>query len=345
MSNFSPVRRLLILDAVIFVLAASGARSSAAPLSDSQLFYDPQQLTPDFYSRILLPDLLASNSYVDPSGGDPIVDIDILPTLKTFDYPLAYTFTQSDYLLQPNVDYFADLTAGTMTASFTKPGLYHVRTTRQSGAIGIQAILAESDLKEKTGAPNKTGPNGKLDPLPNADLFLVEESDSTMDNSAKIWRDGGRTVERVKTREETIEKIKKKSEELGRKIHVEIDGHGTSGNISTGAGKNNIAEKQIDLTSVEDFQKKIDEYVNFITFQGCSVGSGADGLKFLQILAASIGKAGAWTEEVTVNDSTHFSVSKTARFVVVPEPGTDLLAMALVTIAIGARRARGLPMN
>ena len=69
------------------------------------------------------------------------------------------------------------------------------------------------------------------------------------------------------------------------------------------------------MDSVAEFQKSIDGYVNNITFQGCSVGEGVTGKRFLQILADSIGKAGAWDRPVTVVDTNSFAVPVDAKFV------------------------------
>lgn len=303
--------------------------AQAAPINAADLFFDPNQIVADFYPRVELQDLSVSNSFQWLAGADPISGARILPVLRPGDYPASYVFSQSDYLLQPGIDYTADLTGGTLTTIFNTPGLFEVQVLRQSGLATIYTVLAEASLKEKDGAPDRIGAVKKLDPLPDADLFLVENSDSTLDDSAAIWTNGGRNVERVNSRAEVVQKIKALSEKLGRKIHVELDGHGTSGNISTGAGKLNIADKQIDLSSVEQFQKDVDDYVSNITFQGCSVGKGADGAKFLQKLADSIGHASAWDQPVTVVDRDYFVVDRSAHFVTkVPEPGTCVLFLS-----------------
>jgi hypothetical protein len=120
---------------------------------------------------------------------------------------------------------------------------------------------------------------------------------------------------------------------------------GTSGNISAGAGKKNIADKQIDLTSVAQFQKDVDKYVNKITFQGCSVGKGADGKKFLKILADSLGQASAWNQPVTVVDRSYLTIGRSANFVTkdksaLPEPGTFIAMTSGISVLIIIRRSR-----
>jgi hypothetical protein len=310
-------------------------------LSDSQLYFDPDSIVDDFYSRKYIDDLSVLNSVTWTSGTDPIIDADILPILKPGSYSVGYFFSQSDYYQTPNVDYFADLTTGTLTSTFNMPGLYHVRISRYSGSQEIVAIFAESGLKEEEGKKDKTGAAKKLDPLPNADLFLVEVRDDTMDNSAKIWENAGKNVQRVTSRQDVVNKIKQeaqKAEYGGKKIHVEIDGHGYGGYISTGGGWKKGTDYYIDINNVLDFQKEIDDYVKYITFQGCSTGKGADGGKFLSILASSIGSAGAWDEPVTVVDKKYFAVSRNANFKVVPEPSSIFLFISGLVLFLFARK-------
>ncbi|MFI4910711.1 MAG: DUF4347 domain-containing protein [Sedimentisphaeraceae bacterium JB056] len=279
---------------------------SAVLLSDSDMYFDPATITPDYYPRIYLDDLVADNDYLWFGGFNPIVDADVLPLLNEGMYPDGYSYTQADYFQVPNVDYFADITSGDLTCTFGVPGLYHVRVTRADGQAVIYAVFAETALMEKDKA-EKTSKSKKI-ALPEGDLFLAENSDSTVDNAADILENGGRDVERVDSRQEVIDKIKAKSQALGRKIHAELVGHGTNGNVSTGAGKKNIPDKQIDMSSVEAFQKEIDDYVDHITIQACKVGAGDTGKRFLKVLADSIGKAGAYDSSLIVVNKSHFAL-------------------------------------
>jgi len=297
--------------AVFGIIVLLAATAFCVDLTDPQLYLDPAGLELDFYPIINLPDLSLQNSYIWPADGDDIIDADILPILKPGQYPHGYSYSQSDYLQTPNVDYFADLTAGTLTATFLTPGLYHIRIIRTSGAQQTYALYAQAFLKG--GKAGKSGTSKKVDPVPNGDLFLVEQPDDTMDDSAKVWENNGRTVQRASSKQDVVNKIKAKSKALGRKIHVELDGHGNKGQISLGTG--NDTNHQLTLKNVAEFQKSIDDYVNHITFQGCSIGAGKKGKRFLQILADSIGKAGAWDADVTVVDANYFTVPTGAKFV------------------------------
>lgn len=313
----------------MFVLSLLALLScaQASMLSDAALFFDPDSIAPDFYPQIDFPDLALTNNYVFNVNGNPVIDVDILPVLKPGSYPSGYLFTQNDYDAVPNVDYLADLTNGTLTTTFYEPGLYHVRVTRQTGSE-IFAIFAETALEKKDGASDKTGANKKVEP-PQADLWVIDKSADKPQEATQretILTNAGQTTTKVTSRQEAIDAIKARSEELGRKIHVEFAGHGTNGNASTGAGEKNIADKQIDASSVADFQKEIDDYVNNITFWGmCSVGKGQDGKDFLKVLADSIGTASGWDSPIMRVDSTHYTVEHGATYVTIPEPVTVLM--------------------
>lgn len=330
---------------VMLILALLGCSAGAALLTDSQLYIDPASIGQDFYVHIDLGDLTAQNSYLWAAGSDPVVGAKILPVLKTNNYTSGYAFSQNDYLDQPNVDYSADLTSGNLTAQFLIPGLYHVDVMRAGGDSQIFAVFAEAGLKQEDGKPSTTGASQKM-VIPDADLILVEQRDKTLDDAAKVWAQEGKTVERTTSRQDVIDKIKAKSEALGRKIHVELDGHGYAGYISTGGGWMKGADYFLDLSNAKDFQSKIDKYVDYITFQGCSTGAGTDGAKFLKIFADSVGQVGAWDQPTGVvapsgTNKGYFTVPIGAKFVIVPEPSAlFVIACGMATMILLMRTQR-----
>ena len=326
-------KKCSFLKAALFFVVLFHASSYAVLLSDGQLYFDPATLEEADYPKVYLPDLLADNTAEWTASGDPITDADILPILKPGDYLKGYVFSQTDYLEQPNVDYWADLTAGDLTVTFHTAGLYHVRITRASSAVEIYAVFAEADYKPS--APTSTGPKKKIDPTPTADLFVVENSDTTMDNSNEIWKKNGQATERVDNVAQTVQKIKEKSKALGRKLHVELDGHGAAGIIAQGEGKSStpIPGERVDLKNAAAFQESIDDYVNHITFQGCSVGKGKKGKEFLQIMADSIGKAGAWDCPVTTVNQSHFAIPLSGKWVeVVADPKATYVIPVVINL-------------
>ncbi|GMV24538.1 MAG: hypothetical protein AMXMBFR58_05690 [Phycisphaerae bacterium] len=328
------------LCAALLAVCGMGAVATADLLSDAQLYFDPASIQPDFYSRLLLDDLASQHTITFDAGSNPVIGANILPMLRPGDYFPGYSYSQADYFHTPNSDYYADLTSGSLAASFMQPGLYHIRTYRADGQTDVFAVFAESGFKEKDGSPDRSGGEEVLDPVPDADLFIVEKSDSTIDDSAEVWTKFGKKVVRVADREAAVKAIETESNRLHRKIHVELDGHGAPANMSTGAGVKNIPSKQVDSTSVKDFCERIRKFCNYLTFQGCSVGQGTEGESFLQTIASAIGTAGAWDSEVTVIDKSGFSVSSSAKFVIkTPAPGAASLFALTTLFAVRRRRA------
>jgi len=322
----------------------------AGLLSDQQLYFDPDSFGRDFYPRVELADLAQQNQYVWSAGGDPIVGANILPSLRPGTYPPGYGFSQADYDSLPNANYFADLTGGNLTTTFQNPGVYHVRVTRQSGAQQIYALFAETALAEKDGYPDETWTNVRLADIrgtENADAYLVEQPDEGNDDGADsdaaayltaVYGLSG--VRRIQSRASAVSVIQEFSRNLGRKIHVELVGHGVPGNISTGAGTKNIPDKQIDPNSVNEFMGQIRDYVREITFISCSVGAGEVGLDFLRTFTnGGIGKAGAYTSKIYVSATTGFYAERHGIFYEIPEPSSLLLLLVTALVARSRRAA------
>ncbi|MBN1787433.1 MAG: hypothetical protein JW806_03465 [Sedimentisphaerales bacterium] len=298
----------------LFLISCSSC--FAVPLSDVELYFDPATITPDYYTKIYLEDLAMQNTVVWDANTDPVIDADILPILNEGTYTPFHVYSPSDYYHTPGIDYSADLTAGTLTATFSTPGVYHVRVTRASAASEIFCILAESYMvvPDDTPSTKKTTKTKKV-PMPDADLFVSENRDSATNNCASAYQKAGKTVKRASNQQGVIDEIKARSEALGRKIHVELNGHGVPGSISTGVGDDPNHRICFENKNVASFQKSIDKYVNHITFQGCSVGKGEKGKRFLQIMADSIGKAGAWSSDLWVIDANYFAIETPGEWV------------------------------
>ena len=304
----------LFLSISLFLLFCSSC--FAALLSDAQLYFDPATINPDYYTKIYLEDLTVQNTVVWDANSDNVIDADILPILQEGTYTPFRVYSQADYYHLPNIDYSADLTAGTLTATFVTPGIYHVRVTRAIAASEIFCVLAESYKKIADDSPSaKKSTKTKKVAMPNADLFVCENRDKAIDNSAKALTNAGRTVKRASNQQDVVDAIKARSKELGRKIHAELDGHGLGGSISTGVGDDPAHRLCLANKNVASFQKAIDKYVDHITFQGCSVGKGKDGKRFLQIMADSVGKAGAWNSDVYVINREYFAIETPGEWV------------------------------
>ncbi len=318
-------RRFCILLVMVVVALAWLSSAYGAFLRDRQLYFDPTSADFDYYQRIVLDDLTTANSHQWEAGTDPVIDADILPVLKPGTYANSYGFSQSDYYLTPNIDYKADLSNGTLTGYFFASGQYLVRVTRQSGDGQIFTVFAETGLLELPNNPDKTGPSKKISG-PSGDLILVATGDDAVDQAAENITDEGKNVQRTTGVSQTIDKIKAASQAAGKKLHVELVGHGAPGMIS-------MDDKQVDdgnligpdAADIEAFQQAIDDYVNHLSLFSCRSAQGAAGDTLLDTLAKSIGVASGWTVPITVEDG-YFNVDyrKDATMALMPEASVDL---------------------
>jgi hypothetical protein len=315
---------------VSFVLLLGSAQ--AAPLTDADLYFDPAGIVPDYYTRLELPDLTVQNTLLLQGDPNAIIGANILPMLKPGNYPKGFPFSQADYYYTPNIDYSADLTDGDLTVTFNKPGLYHVRVTYEDYSQDVYAVFAETWSVEKINKYDNTGITKVID-FPPSDVVnvgvFVEQADSKLDKCADLWEKNGYDISRIISRQDLVDRIKEKLGKMEptkpKYNYVIIQGCGTEGNISTGAGMEDIPDKQIDLTSVEQFGKDVNDYVGHITLLGCSVGHGMVGKNFLKILADSTSKASAWDSPVIVVGDDCFAVSGTGNFVEVQKDSCVLL--------------------
>ncbi len=318
------MKKLMIAFTILCLVLSISGSALAVILSDAELYFDPTSAVFDYYDRIILDDLSSVNTYVWEASGDDIVDADVLPVLKPGTYPEEYSFSQDDYLQTPNLDYYADITDGTLTGTFTVSAQYMVRVTRESGSSQIYTLFAETGLLELPGHTNKSGPSRKISG-PSGDLIIVAEGDSTLDRAYDNIVGEGKNVTSATGLAETIAKIKAASEAAGRKIHVELVGHGAPGMISM--NDKSIADGDLvgpDAVDIQEFQDAIDEYVDNISLFSCESAKGPEGDQLLQILADSIGLASGWTVPITVEVG-YFNVDYSKEAMSIPEPATLLL--------------------
>lgn len=297
----------------VFVLFLSGLVYGVF-LTDPQLYIDPWEVPYDYYDRVYLDDLSVNNTYTWASDGDDIIDADILPVLKEGpgpegSYPSGYVFNQADYYQTPNVDYFADLTNGDLTVTFLVSAQYNVRIHRASGSSKIWTVFAETGMLEIGN--NATGASRKISG-PTGDVIIVAEGDKTLDKAAKNIQGEGKKVTRAKGIKDTIAKINAASKAAGKKVHVEIVGHGAPGMISTNDGS--TADDNLigpDEADIKEFQKAIDGSCSGLSLFSCSSAKGAAGDKLLKLLASSLGWASGYTVPITVEDG-YFNLELTA---------------------------------
>ena len=318
-------------------MLALASPAQAALLTDGQLYFDFPSLVDGYYEETYLPHLGTEDAVVWAANADPVIDADILPGLKEGIYGPGHVYSQADYYRVPNVDYTADLSAGTLTATFSASGPYHVRITRQTGAEAVYAIHAEStplgDPPRKTGGSKKSA-------VPPGDLFLVSKEtgpDDYIDAAyqALVHHHGGEKVEKVDDLADVIDKAKT----LG-KSHIELVGHGGEGKISMGSDELGSINLHTFLTTLKQQAPNL----KHLSFVSCYT---AKKDWFLEDVKNVIGKASGYAgyiEAVVEKDKETGEVEKAyfsggGEHKIIPEPSAWMLAV-LGALLLAWRKSR-----
>lgn len=341
-------RAIGALAAVVATCALASASASAALLTPSQTYIDPTLVPFAMYPQDTLSNLSGSSSLVYGN----VTSAQILPPLLDHNYTPGYSFSQSDYYLNNGPNYTADLTAGTLTLNFSTAGLYHVRITHADNSVETRAIFAEASAMDVDSTLG-SGAAVRVDP-PKADLVLIAEGDAAVDSAAAACtKSDPNSAKRTTSKQDAIDKIKAASQAAGKKIHVELVGHGAPGKISLN-DKSLAAGNLIDNASAADFQKAIDPYVDHISFYSCQTAKGDEGSTFLTTFASSIGSASGFTTSIYIAtgkgldiaspDSDGYFMADLSNYrevFAVPEPAPAVLlgAGALLACASRPRRA------
>jgi hypothetical protein len=309
----------------------------AALLTSEQLYFDYPTLTDAYYDAIYLPDLTSHSAVSWQANLDPITDADILPVLKAGTIVPGHIYSQADYARIPNVDYLADLTAGTLTADFFAPGPYHVRIVRQSGAAEIFAVHAQATPLE---TPGKSG-GSQESAVPSGDLFLISKAEGPDDyidtayDALKHRYGESRVQEDVSDLADAI----KRAADSG-KAHIELVGHGEAGKITIGSDTLNSQTLHTFLVNL----KKKAPNLTHLSFVSCYTASEA---WFLQDVKNVIGSASGYTgfvEAYVEKDPEDRKVVKDSwstngKHITIPEPPTRALLLELVSLVILTERS------
>lgn len=324
------------------LIVASWSAASAAPLSDSQLYFDPASLpyAAHAHSELASGDTLNFTS----SPGRTIIGANILPTLRDNSYYPGYGFSQNDYEVQPNLGsgetYSADLTGGVLSATFNTEGLYHVRVNYSDGGSDIRAIFVDGGvLGAFTGQDrqNITGPTKKT-PSKAGDVIYISTGaadDTAMANAKELY--AGQTIVRVSTVDELVSDLETRSDLAGRKLGIVVVGHGFGGSIRLGHGAgaeriNNSGNAR--TTSGTDFANSIKDHASSVNFIGCSTGGTAAGGRLLQDITDAGVPASGYTSTVYLGKANMYLDAWGTK---VPTPGT-LSLMGLAGMLISRRR-------
>jgi len=320
----------------------------AGLLLDAELYCDPWSIPTAVYPKIYFDNLNTADSYTWAADTDPVTQAQILPIIAAGVYDPGYVFSIADYYHRPNVDYFADLDGGSLTATFDTAGIYHVRITRQSGQSSVFAILAQAAVgadTEETGATKNIG-------IPDADLFVV--SDSTGDDRYeemcnRVLTKKGKNVSRATSVAAAAAAINALA--APPKKHVELVGHGIEGAISLGNGKVfDSGKKVLDSENAAAFRDLIKAKVSHLTFLSCNTGGGTDGNDFIDTLDDAIETVKAYdsyVDIIEIIDADEKTVGGyfTTQIVAnnVPEPATLSLLMVGGFALIRRRRPARTP--
>jgi hypothetical protein len=342
-----------ILHALLAVLL-SGWSLTASPVSASDLFLSPSLVPYAQYIPILLN---PGATYVYQSslfGGNSLKSVQVLPLLRpnpaapaegeyTSAQLAAIDFANSSTYFDrtAGVDYFADLVPTNAAVSFNSDGSYFIRLTDSTDASIFSYVqVGDSWIPDGAAPVGPNGPERRID-TPKADVNIVSKTESTpekqkaVDDAAAALAADGQTVVRADTVDEAVKGIKDASDAAGRKVTVNLVGHGAPGRVKIGGDR--IGDGF--TISVADFQAKIDPYVSFIRIVACEAAQGDAGSKMLLDLAKSIGSAAGYTVPVTVTGG-HFDLDAKAKLSLteIPEPATFwLLAGGLLLIRLRRR--------
>lgn len=337
-----PCRRIMSRLVALLTTGFVFTPSYAAPLSDVDLYFDPASinLQESYYPVI---DLVSGGLAQFGSPGRLVTGANILPMLNFGDYGTGYTFSPSDYLIQPNLPgtYSADLTNGFLTAQFIDDGAYHMRVFYEDGSSEVHAVFVDAGVGNPYGGQdrnNGSAPWKQVD-AKEADLYIISTgaADDGFINSANNLIPNGPNKATASTIQQAKDAIAARSAALGRKIKVVIIGHGFQGSIRLGHG--DTAERinnsgNPNSMSGTDFGNMIKDHVSMINLFGCDTGGGVAGGQLLQDITNTGVMAQAYTSTVGLTNTKWFAYNWGTK---VPTPGSALIA-ACGLIMVARRR-------
>jgi len=305
-------------------------------LTDKQLYFDPDSIESDLYPRLTL----ESTGALSLSSPMPrtIVGVNILPPLRHASYPPGYSFSQSDYEFQPNVHYQADLTDGTLTATFNEAGLFSLRVYYDDSSTQTYTTFVDTHLEER--GPNRVGATVQIGGAPRGnkppDLFIIA-NDPDGPRRFSGLRAAGIPLDDIRfahTPQTAAGLVSVRSMALNRRINVVFLGHGLAGGFWFG-DENYISNQNYGPNGITpaDFGALLAPWTKGAHFWSCSVAAGAVGETFLQEMAnqeMSFDVSG-WTGSVYSPRNGRFGTDRDAGYLKVPEPVTLMLLLAALS--------------
>jgi hypothetical protein len=268
-------------------------------------------------------------------GGANIIGARILPLLNPNPSTSQGQYSDKDlaainlsnystyFFAQPNQDYFANLSSGTLTVEYDAPGTYFVEVTAEQNGVTFSKVFEDAvdDYVGAIGAtPDPTQP-GRVIASPNAALNLVSNDGTAYNNAAfATLTSEGKNVQRTNSVQNAIAQIQAACRARGGPISVALVGHGVPGAISIGNTwiTLNPRPNSNDLTPAQ-FQAAVDTMndgsgracVDAIDFYSCNTGrDGVNvnltrnpnamlGTQFLNAMQASIPNTRAFNQFTT----------------------------------------------
>ncbi|HVZ95064.1 MAG TPA: hypothetical protein VG797_11205 [Phycisphaerales bacterium] len=354
------VRLGLVGIGAIMACVGGASTASASLLSDSQLYFDPYSMTTGMYPYQSAS--LGGSVVFSGSPGREVVGANILPLLADNDYGSfgSYSFSQSDYSVQPNQPdgYAADLSFGTLTATFNSNGPYHVRVNYSDGTSEMNTVFVNSGIGDdpygggEAQARRAASPWKKV-PAKGADLFIISNgaaNDGFINSAAKQLDpenkagQAGSNVGRASSVDDIVNQIERRKAEIAaaegqaRKIRVVIIGHGYHGSIRLGAPDNARRinnDGAATSTSGTDFGNLIKNDVSSVNLFGCITGGGLAGGRLLQDITNTGVPATAYDNTVGMTDDAWWAYTWATK---APTPGT--LALMGMAGVLGMKRRR-----
>jgi len=276
-----------------------------AMLTADQLFLAPSDVPEQVYTPILLN---PGSSY---NIGGLFDAVNILPLLKANPNTPDGNYTTADlnsiaaanygqfFADTPTVDYSANLSPSGANLFFGASGSYFVRLT--SGPISSFLDFQVGDgWFPIGGAAQNAGPERDWTPPP-ADANVVSQGEDDAGEAAVTNQAAGLLPGSVRAGsiDDVVNAIKAASQKKGRKIAVNLIGHGAPGAIQFG---NEIIGDGWNM-GAKEFQKLIDPYVSSIVFISCNTASGAAGDKFLTEIHDSIRVVAGFSFPISVHNT------------------------------------------
>lgn len=264
---------------------------------------DPGRVDISITGAEVLPVLVAN-----PGSADGSYTTAQIAAINVGNYPTWYKQRPGTDITNSATDYAADLTGSTLTIQYKAPALYAVKVETLSRAAPLATLEARSYVYSEfvntgflqDGTPDAAGTNREVD-IGDADIYVISNptpADPVLTAAKANLIAAGKTVCDAADIAAAKKCICDASKAAGKKLRVNMVGHGRPGSIKIGSERINDDTDGVETPAA--FQKDIDDCTSRIDFTSCSTADGKEGDKFLQDFANSIGIASGWTVPITV---------------------------------------------